>query len=374
VALTATQGYAAPAVEEAYLQARAYCEQAGDTVQLFIVLHGLWLVYLVRGEIHTATRQGDDCLRLAQQHQAPALLLEAHRMAGTSHFFLGDLDRAWTHLAEGIALYEVQQHNALLARYGQDPGLVCLVYGAWLLWLQGYADQALARLHAALTLAQQCQHPWCMAFAHTFAVLLHQCRRDLAAMSISLEVCLPLAQQQGFPLLAAMGLIFQGWVQAESGHGVEGIAQIRQGLAAYQATGAELSRPYFLGLLAQAYGRHGQIDTALETLDEALGLVDTTGEQVYGAELYWLKGEMLCHMAGQALAPETCFLQTLEVSHRQGAKAWELRAALSLSRLWQRQGQRAEARTLLAGVSGWFTEGLDVPELREAKTLLEALQ
>ena len=163
-------------------------------------------------------------------------------------------------------------------------------------------------------------------------------------------------------------------MQAESGHGAEGIAQIQQGLAAYRATGAELSRPYFLGLLAQAYGRHGQIDTALATLDEALVLVDTTGARVHGAELSWLKGEMLCQVAGAALAPETCFLQALEVSRRQGAQAWELRAALSLSRRWQRQGQRAKARRLLAGVSGWFTEGLDVPELREARALLEKLQ
>jgi predicted ATPase len=180
--------------------------------------------------------------------------------------------------------------------------------------------------------------------------------------------------EQGFASWLAPGTIVRGWALAQRGQGEEGIAQMRQGLAAYLAMGAELGRPRQLAMLAEAYGRVGQTAEGLAVLAEALTAVHKTGEQFYEAELDRLKGELLLQQpAGSGDEAETCFRQALDVAHRQQAKSWELRAAMSLSRLWRQQGRRDEARELLAPVYGWFTEGFDTADLQEAQALLEAL-
>ena len=376
MALAATRGYAAPAVEQAYLRARACCQQVGDLAQLFTVLHGLWLVYLVRGELRLAHEQGEHLLRLTRRQPEPPLLLQAHRAVGTSLFFLGELAAAWSHLEQGLALYEAPQHYALTMRYGQDPGLVCLVYAAWSLWLRGYPDQALDRIHQALALTQQCSHSFCQAFALTFAVMLHWFRRDTDAVAAQVEASLSLAYAHAFPLFVAMGRVFQGGVLAAHRPEVESLEQIRQGIVAYRETGTELFRPYFLGLLAEAYRRSGRTGTGLEVLTEALALVELTGERLYEADLYRLKGELLLAQdsTGQQLeAAEACLRHALEVARRQQARSLELRAAIRLSWLWQQQGKRHQARHLLAAVYGQFTEGFDTGDLQEAKTLLDEL-
>jgi predicted ATPase len=374
VTLAATQGYAAPDVEHAYLQARECCRQLGDPAPLFTVLRGLWLVYLARAELQRAYEQGEHLLRLAQHQQEPTLLLEAHRALGTSLLFLGDLATSWTHLERGITLYEAQQHRALTLRPGGDAGMACLVYTAWILWLRGYPDQALERIRTALTLAQQCRHPFCMAFVLTFAIMLYQCRRELQALSVQAAANLTLARQQGFPFLEAWAMVLQGWVLAEQGQGDEGIEQICQGIIAYRATGAEVLRPHFLGLLAEAYGRRERTDKGLEALAEALVLVEKTGERLHESEGYRLKGQLLLACSGDNHPEaEACFYRALITARRHQAKSLELRAAMSLSRLWQSQSKPQEARLLLAEIYGWFTEGFDTADLQEAKALLEAL-
>jgi predicted ATPase len=248
-------------------------------------------VYLTRAELQRAYEQGEHLLRLAQHQQEPTLFLEAHRALGTSLLFLGDLTTSWTHLERGITLYAAQQPHAMPTSPGGDAGMACLVYTAWILWVRGYPEQALERIRAALALAQQCQHPFCLAFALIWATALSQCRRELQAVSRQAAASMTLAQQQEFPLLLAMGTVFQGWVLAEQGRADEGIAQMRQGMAAFRATGAELFRPHFLGLLAQAYGRSQRPDQGLEALDEALALVQRTGERLHESECYRLKGQ-----------------------------------------------------------------------------------
>jgi predicted ATPase len=182
----------------------------------------------------------------------------------------------------------------------------------------------------------------------------------------------------------AFGTILQGWALTEQDQREEGIAQLQQGLAAWRATGAELYRPYFLSLLAEAYGRSGQIDNGLATVAEALDLVNATGERFYEAEVYRIKGELLLTQEGVRLQAEglrekteeaeRCFHKAIEVAQQQHAKSLELRATMSLARLWQQQGKSAEARQMLADIYGWFTEGFDTKDLQEAKTLLEELQ
>jgi class 3 adenylate cyclase/predicted ATPase len=375
VTLAATQGYAAPEVEHAYLQARECCRQVEDPAPLFTVLRGLWLVYLTRAELQRAYEQGEHLLRLAQPHQESPLLLEAHRALGTSHLFLGELAPAWTHLERGITLDAAPQHRVLTLRPGGDAGMACLVYTAWILWLRGYPEQALERIHAALARAHQCQHPFCLAFALLWAAVLSQCRRECQAVSMQAEASMTLAHQQAFPLLMAMGTVFQGWGLAAQGRADEGIEQIRRGMAAFRATGAELLRPHFLGLLAEAYGRSEHIDQGLEALDEALALVDRTGERLHESDFYRLKGQLLlAHSMDHHPEAEACFHHALTIARRHQAKSLELRVAVHLSRLWQQQGKYDQARRLLGEAYGWFTEGFDTGDLKEAKTLLDELR
>jgi predicted ATPase len=374
VTLAATQGYAAPDVEHAYLQAHECCRQLGDPAALFTVLRGLWVVYLTRAQLQRAYEQGGHLLRLAQHYQEPPLLLEAHRALGTSCLLLGDLATAWTHLERGLTLDEGQPHRALTLYPGGDAGMACLVYTAWILWLRGYPEQALERIRAALALAHQCQHSFCQAFALLWAAVLSQCQREFQAVSRQAAASMTLAHQQEFPLLMAMGTVFQGWVRAEQGRAAEGIEQIRQGIAAFRATGAELLLPHFLGLLAEAYGRSAYTDKGLEALDEALTLVDRTGERLHEPEFYRLKGQLLLTRSRDHHPEAEEYLhRALTIARHQHAKSWELRAAISLSRLWQQQGKRDAARELLAEVYGWFIEGFDTADLQEAKGLLEEL-
>jgi predicted ATPase len=245
------------------------------------------------------------------------------------------------------------------------------------LWSLGYPDQALKRGHESLTLARELAHPYSLAHALIFAARVHQLRQEGQAVQERAEAAMTLAIDQGFPYWLAFATILRGWALAEQGQREEGIAQIRQCLTAYQATRAELVRPYWLALLAEACWKVGQAEEGLRALTEALAVAHKTGEGFYEAELYRLKGELLQNveggMRGAEWTTEACFQQALDIARRQQAKSLELRAALSLSRLWQRQGKRAEARVLLAEVYGWFTEGFDTADLQEAQALLEAL-
>jgi predicted ATPase len=245
---------------------------------------------------------------------------------------------------------------------------------SWSQWALGFPAQALARSHEALTLARDVSHLYSLSFALVLAGVLHQFRREVQATQEQAEAMIALSTAQGFPLLLAWGTIVRGWALAVQGQGEEGLAQIRQGLAAYRATRAELHQPYLLGLLAEAYGQAGQPEAGLAALAEALGLVDKTGERYWEVELHRLKGELLlavspAHHAEAAI----CYHRALNVARRQQAKSLELRVAMSLARLWRHQGKRAEAYELLVPIYGWFTEGFDTADLQEAKALLEAL-
>jgi len=204
--------------------------------------------------------------------------------------------------------------------------------------------------------------------------VFHQLRREGRATQERADAAMSLATEQGFPLWMAYGSILRGWTLTQQGHAQEGITQITQGLTAYRATGAEISRPYFLALLAEAHGVMGQPEAGLTVLTEALTVVDTTGERWCEPELYRLEGELLLQQnsAHQAEA-EHCFHHALEIARSQQAKSFELRAATSLARLWHQQGKRQEAHDLLAPVYGWFTEGFDTLDLRDAKALLDEL-
>jgi TOMM system kinase/cyclase fusion protein len=372
-ALMATKGLAAPEVEHAYTRARELCQQIGKTPQLFLVLMGLCILYRQRGEFRTARQVGEQCLALAQHADEPALLLEAHRALGVPLFYLGELAPSRFHLEEGSALYDLQQYRSHTFRYGLDPGVNCLLV-AWPLWLLGYPDQALERSRDALTLAQELSHPYSLAYALQSAMRLHRFRREVWAAREQAEALVTLANQQGFAQWVAGGTMMCGWALTVQGRAEEGMEQMHQGLTAWRAMRIEAGLPYWLAMLAEAYGSTGQVEAGMRVLAEALALVDTTEERWWAAELHRLKGELLLALSTDNTAEaETCLHQALEIARRQKAKSLDLRAAMSLSRLWQQQGKRDEARELLAPIYGWFTEGFETADLQEAKVLLEEL-
>jgi predicted ATPase len=317
---------------------------------------------------------GEQLLHLAQSVQDPALLLEAYMALGAVLTRLGELTSARAHLEQSIALYHPLQHGSLAFRAGQDTGIACLSEASYTLWVLGYPHQARQRNHEALTLAQERAHPFSVAFALSFAALVHQHRGEVQLTQERAEAAVTLSSEHGFPLWLGIGTVLRGWALAMQGRGEEGIAQMRQGLMAWQATGAELTRPYCLALLAEAYGTGGQAEEGLSVIDEAFGVVSKTGERCCEAELYRLRGALLRDLSADDQAEvERCFRQALAVARHQHAKSLELRAALSLSRLWQGQGKRKEAYQLLTEMYGWFTEGFDTADLQEAKALLEEL-
>ena len=373
-ALQIAKGNAAPEVEHAYTQARALCQQAGETPQLVPVLFGLWRYYFTRAQLHTARELGDTLLRLAHRAHDAALAGLAHYALGAASFYLGALPAARQLLEAGLALYTPDQRRALVFHMGQDLGVSCGAFAAWALWGLGYPDQALARLQETLALAHALSHPLSLAFAQVFAAFIYQGRRDVLAVYEQAEAAAALSATQGFPQWAAVGMCGQGWALAMQSQGAEGIAQIRQGIAAYRATGAAILVPWFCTLLAEVSDCFGHTEEGLQALAEAHTLVEQHEERWWEAEVCRLRGILLLRQTGTAQAEAEAWLQrALDVARRQEAKSWELRAAMSLSRLWQQQGKRAEAYELLAPVYGWFTEGFDTADLQEAKTLLEEL-
>jgi predicted ATPase len=295
-------------------------------------------------------------------------------MLANTAWWQGELVQAQVHCRQGLACYDSEQHRVSAVSYGQDSGVACGWIGALTLWVLGYPDQALQGIEEMLALARRLAHPFSLAQILFFSALLHQLRREPLPARAQAEAALALCTEQGFAAYGALCLLPQGWAVAQQGEVAEGIADMRQGFAAWQATGAGMAWPWFLALLAESCGRVGQLDEGLRALEEALAVVQNNKERLYEAELYRLKGELLLQEAPAHRAEaERNFQQALAVSRRQQARSWELRAALSLSRLWQRQGKQEEARELLAPVYGWFTEGFDTADLQEAKALLEAL-
>jgi predicted ATPase len=306
---------------------------------------------------------------LAERAASPAHLLEARQALGMTLFFLGDYAGALTHCAEGMTLMGPTAQRAQELYHDTAAGVRCLVTAAHTLWCLGYPAQARQRAQEALALARALAHPHSLAFAQQWAAVLHHHHREVPAVQAQAEALLALPSAQGFPLYAALGTFWRGWTLAMLGQGEAALAQMHQGLAAVLATGDELARPFGLVTLAEAAGHTGQVEEGLRLLAEALTEIGTSGQGYLLAEAYRLQGVFLLCQADVERA-EACFRLALTVARGQQARSWELRAAMSLGRLWQQQGKRTEAHHLLAEVYGWFTEGLDTVDLQEANALL----
>ena len=374
-ALISTKGFGATEVGENYTRARELCEQLGDTPQLFPVLWGLARMHDVRGELRVGRDLSERLLKLAERVQEPALLLEAHHQNWANLSALGELTSAWTHLQQGFALYDPQKHKNLAFLYGgHDPGACCGWHSAEVLWLLGYPDQALRRSQDSLAMARELSHPSTMSFALNWAGWFHARRGEGRAVQALVKENDTLVAEQGFSRLRAHVTFLRGWLLVDEGHRGAGIAQMFKVLDSDRLGALARWTAHCSALLAEAYRNTGQTVEGLNIVTDALTRVQQTECRYYEAELHRIKGELLLTQpVADEQQAETCFQNALKVARGQSAKSLELRAAMSLSRLWQRQGKKEEARQLLAEIYGWFTEGFDTADLKEAKALVEEL-
>ena len=372
--LMTAKGYAAPEVQQTYSRALDLCRRVGNPPQLFAALWGLFWFHVLRAELQRGRELGEQLLSIAQSAGDQALLLRAHNAVGQNFFYSGDFSAARHHLEQAIAMYGSGRDRSDVFRYQVSHGVNCRAHAAWTLWCLGYAAEARVRSDEALALAQKESHPSSLAYALGFAAVIDQLCHEGEVAQARAEAMIALSREHRLSIWLAMATFRLGAALAEQGRLQEGVAKMRDGLAAWKSTGAELERPYRLSVLAKAYGQLGQTELALGLLAEALVAVSTSREGFWEAELHRLKGELLLAQSDKdQLAVEECFHQAIDVARRQQAKLLELRAVTSLSRLWQRQGKSERARRILGGVYGWFTEGFDTADLTDAKRLLDEL-
>jgi predicted ATPase len=357
----AAKGAPAPEVGEVYGRAYHLCHQLGETPQHFQTLQGLQRFHLVQAQLPTAGELAQQLLALAVRQGEAGLVQAAQAALGAVAFFRGDLMAARALLEPGLCRRATP--SPATPTFHDEHAYLRVTHLGWmmqLLWELGSADQAQQRSAEALALAEQSGEPSSLAHAQFFGAVLAQYRRDAAEAYARADALTAFATTQGLVHHAAYGRLLLGWALARQGDAITGVAHIHQGLATLQQTGLKLYRPYFLALLAEASGQAGQPEAGLTVLAEAVPLVAATEERWWEAALYRLQGTLLLQRAlpdvGQA---EAAFRRALAVAGGQQAKALELRAALSLARLWQQQGKRTEAYELLAPVYRWFTEGLD---------------
>ncbi|MCL4707276.1 AAA family ATPase [bacterium] len=380
VATAATKGYTAPEIERIYHRARELCERVEYSPRQSSSMLGLWKGALVRADFEKALALAQECMRLAQKKQNAELLLTGHLTLGVTLASWGELARAQEHLTKALELYQPSEHRTDAFEYGEDPGVVCLSYLAAALWMLGYPEQALQRSNDALALAEKLAHPFTLALALNFNGDLHYLRREQHMMLERAERLIALAEEQGFPFWRACGEIQKGSALFERGQHDEALALIDQAVADLHAGGAQIGEAAGLAQRALAYGKMGRVEEGLQIIDEAIEMVKNGGERHIEAEQWRIKGELLLMQSdrgkfngllpAQQQQAEECFRRALTVAQQQRAKSWELRAAMSLSRLWQKQGKAAEATAFLSEIYHWFTEGFDTADLQEAKQLL----
>lgn len=373
-ALITTLGYGAGEVQAAYRRAQVLCQKLEATPRLLTILIGLAIYYQVRADFHQTQELTEQLLQLAPGVQDPLLFPTIYRTCGTTQLYLGNLLAARRYLEEGVALADAQRQNGPHAFSLEDAGVTNRSNLAWVLWLLGYPEQALERDAQALHLARQLSQSYGLARALLWSGrLYHFCRQPTLARQQA-EAAIALVTAQGFQFSLIMGLMLRGWALVEHGQHEAGIAQLHQGLARREASEVALSRSCYLTMLADAYGKQGDYAQGLQVLEEALAFVERSQERYWEAEIYRLQGCLLQRgLATRQSEMEASFQQAIAIAREQQAKSLELRATMSLCRLWQQQGKQAAAHALLAPLYTWFREGLETVDMQEAGTLLEAL-
>jgi len=365
-------GWAGEARGQAAERAYALCQRTGDPEQVRRSLLMLAYVNLARDQLAQAAAAGEQLDALAQCTQDPLTTVFSRFVLGSVHYFKGDLLPARQNLEQAVALYDAHTPTSMTLT-GADVGVSSLVWLGEILWVLGYADQALARNRQAVAWAQALEHTPSLELVLNVGALSGQhLRRDTPALRAVLRQVDELSRETSSSMFRFWGTLFQGWLAVVDHHDPSGLAQIQEAIRQWEATGTRVGRFQYYMLLAEAYLALGQVETARATLARVLDEIATTGHHFFEAEILRLKGK-----AGRALGrldeAETCFRQAIAAARKQSAKAWELRAMMSLCRLYQATGQAdqlAAARAQLAEVYGWFTEGLDTADLQEAAALV----
>lgn len=372
--LVATKGWASQDAATAYGHARLLCETFGEPTQLFQVMRGLIMFYVGRAELGTAQDLVRRLMALAKQSGESSLLVLAHEHLGILSYFEGRSSEALGDFEKAIALYDPSKHRRLAHLHGEDLGVLARNWMAWTLWIAGYPDQAVERSREAIQLGEEASHPFSLGYAFLWASILHVMRREPESALEFAEQAIAIAEEQGFAFVLAGGRLIAAWARLHTPQdeaGMEAAADaFKEAVAQVGTTGNMANAPMMLCYLAEAYHRAGQDIPALGNVDGGLALSQATRQTQWDAELHRTKGELLLQHRADEQEAERLFQSALEIARSQKAKSLELRAALSLSRLWNKQQQPERSRELLAGVYAWFTEGFDSPDLIEARDLL----
>jgi tetratricopeptide (TPR) repeat protein len=378
-ALVSTKGFANPEVEKAYKRARQLSADSGQSPHLFPALWGLWNFYEVKGQVDTALQLAQQMLQLAEESKDTALLLEANYALGDTLFWAGDFERSLHHLEEALKLYDRPKHHSLAFVYGgYDPAVASLAFSAWDLWMLGSPEQAVERSEKSVELANALHQPFSQAVALAFAAMLHYARHDPAITRQYAEQTVALCTEHGIAIFLEMGKIMLGWVNNQESEGGEGIELIREAIADWRASGAELVIPQLQQVLAAALAQCGSYEEALAAIEEALSVISSTGDRSFEADCWRWKGELLWRsMEGNDSGhpeAEACLHKAIAIARQQKAISLELRAHTRLGPLLARRGEVKTAHQALAEVHGKFQEGFDTHDLKRARQILDELQ
>jgi class 3 adenylate cyclase/predicted ATPase len=373
--LVSVHGYSAPEVGVAVERAAEVGRRLESSAELAPSIANLWLFNFARGRYDRADEISADLFRIARELDDPEILLQAHHSAWPTRCLRGLLMEASEHIGAGLALYDEERHAHHRYVYvGHDPAVCGLAVGASVQWPLGYAARAIRFAGEGVALARKLGHAPSLAIALSVSCDAQTARGDGAAVIAGATESLELSEEHGLPLYRAVALIYLGWALARSGETAEGIARLEEGLGILAQIGNRFRITGYLCLMAESDLLARHYAEGLEQIARALDIAAETGEGLYVPRLYQVRGELLlCAHGPSDEGAEASLRQALAVAQQQGAKGWELRAATSLARLWGEQGRRAEARDLLAPVYGWFTEGFDTADLKEAKALLDEL-
>jgi predicted ATPase len=372
-ALMATQGRSAAAVEQLYARARVVASRLGRPADLFPTVWGWWFVAHSRADYDTTAEIVDELLDLAEIAGEPEMVLQAHHAVWATRMSAGDLVGARDSAETGIRLYRREMHGPHAFVYGgHDPGVCGLAHAGHLLWMLGYPEQAKVRGAEALALARDLGHKDTLAHALWFVCELPLYRREVRETAETAEALRILVTEQGLLKYASLCTMLGGWALAAAGQVKEALDQLRGGLGTWQDHREAL--PPNTVRLADVCVAAGEADEGLRLIDDALSQITRSRQRMYEAELLRLQGTLrLLSPAPDPSGAEASFRRALAVAREQNARMWELRAASSLARLWRDRGKPAEGRDLLAPVYGWFTEGFDTADLKDAKSLLDEL-
>jgi predicted ATPase len=370
VPLVLTKGHSTPEVEKTYTRARELCQQTGGKHQHFQALLGLRRFYLHRGSLEKARQLSEQLIDLAIQMQDALYISRAYMMHMETLYRLGEFVQIHELYHKGNSHYDANQSSSHVFIYGNDTGIGCRIFESLALWHLGYPEDALKCASELLDITRELSHPFTSVFGLYFTANLFQLCRDVDAAQACVSEMMEVAQSRGFSMYVAWGTILGGWVLIENGEIDAGIQKIQHGLTAWQEMGAKLLLPNFMVYLAEAYRMAGKVEEGLTILDEALAIMEETGERTFEAELHRIKGELLSMNEKVEAEAEACYLQAIQVARRQRAKAWELRAAMSLFRLQDRSGHCEGGLERLKAIYEEYPEDFNTPDLVEAKTLL----